>query len=544
MLRLDELETLSRLAAGELSADKAEQIKSELQRRPELAVAFEQLLSLDQAWKELPPTLSPTELEALVARVPRPRQPFIQPTVAVVSGVAAILIAAMGVFFVTRNRHPQPHLVALTGSVTLDGHALAPPSQALPLPPGAVVRCGVESASIIENGEARILLARDSALVVSGVAPADFALQSGTLAASGPGIRLSAGDARFELTGRGVLSWEPEDDLLRVTDGMDTKQTRQSGFKWLRLPMAATAVAAGGITFLVLEGRGKVTSDSSAPIEVTAGQKWSSRDPRVTPIASSAALTTGAGAAQKSGPKANPTPSASPPSSTNPEALTRDQLLAEVKRLRSKNTALARRNDEIQKRLEESDPKTQARKENFYRADPDELRALAERGEMRLHPPSLGHTLDSDNFGVARDVGLSPDEAAKIRDIYERSGRRLHDGLVSLYVGMGADTNVANALETMALLQEIQSKTLPRDRDLAILSATRERGGLEQPASPDSGSALLRAYRLFYQEEDRILEELDAFLGPDRAEQFMNHPNTSHNTMSSATNPRLSRPNQ
>jgi hypothetical protein len=93
----------------------------------------------------------------------------------------------------------------------------------------------------------------------------------------------------------------------------------------------------------------------------------------------------------------------------------------------------------------------------------------------------------------------------------------------------------------MALLQEIQSKTLPRDRDLASLTATRERGGLERPTSPDAGSALLRAYRLFYREEDRVLEELDALLGPARAEQFMNHQNTSHSTMSSSTGNRPNR---
>src|SRR5216684_1860967 len=295
MLRLDELETLSRLAAGELPAGKAEQVKGELQRRPELAAAFEQLLSLDQALKELPPTLSSSELEALVARVPRPRRPFVRPPVAVTSGVAAaVLIAAIGTFLVTRNGQPQPRLVALMGTVTLDGRSLAPPSQALPLQPGAVVRCGVDSASIIESGQARMLLARDSELVVSGDATPDFALQSGTLAATGPEIRLSAGDAHFELTGRGVLSWEPEADLLRVTDGMDTKQPRRLGFKWLRLPIAATAVAAGGVTLLVLEGRAKVTTDSNARIEVTAGQKWSSSDARATPIPSGAALTASA----------------------------------------------------------------------------------------------------------------------------------------------------------------------------------------------------------------------------------------------------------
>src|ERR1700687_3653613 len=114
MLRLDELRTLSRLAAGELSADKAEQVKTELQRRPELAVAFEQLLSLDQALKELPPTLSSSELEAVVARVPRPRRPFVRPPVAVTSGVAAaVLFAAIGAFLVARDGQLQPRPVSL-----------------------------------------------------------------------------------------------------------------------------------------------------------------------------------------------------------------------------------------------------------------------------------------------------------------------------------------------------------------------------------------------------------------------------------------------
>ncbi len=532
MLRLDELEVLSRFAAGELPPPEAEQMKADLQRRPELARALEQLSSLDIAVETLPETLGREEVEALVRRVPRPGQSVFKPRLRIAAAVALGLVAVSAALLFGLGRETLPHLVALSGSVTLDGVAVASPSEALPLPPGTVVRCGSGSASIIETRQARVLLARDSELTVSPDLPAAFTLEKGTLAAMGRDIRLTAGGSRIELVGRGVLSWEPEDDLVRATDAMEANKTPQLGFQWLRLPLAATAaVAAGGVTLLVLEGRAKVTANAAPPVEVAAGQKWSSRNPSPSAIASSGALTPSA-AVVRAQPEQRLPGEVADPGPADLGTFSRDQLIAEAKRLRSENSTLAARNQEIQKKLEDSDPKAQARKENYYRPDPDELRALAERGEMRLHPPPSvgGHSLYDSR--VARELGLQPDEEAKIRDIYNRSAQRIHDGLVSLYVEIGGDANVGNSLETMGVLQELQSKTPRRDREAAFQAAIRERAGLERPTNVSEASALLRAYRLFYREEERIFAELDALLGPARAEQFLNHPNTSHSTWS------------
>jgi len=524
MLRLDELEKLSRFAAGDLSPKEAEQVKAELARRPELAHALGQMSRLDAVSQALPQTLHPEELEALIAHVPRPR-PHLPNSRLAIAAAAAFALAAGGVALRLKLAgEPRPRLVALSGSVTLNGVAVPAPSEALPLPLGASIRCGIGSASIIETREARLLLARESELALSPELPTIFALNQGTLAATGRQIHLAAGSTRVDLAGRGVLSWEPEEDLVRVTAAMEQNKT-QWAFKSLKLPLAATAVAAG-VTVLVLEGRATVTRDAAPPVEVAAGQKWTSGNPKPTAITAPTALL--ANAEPVAG-------KAEQPTDRSLQALSRDQLVAEVVRLRAQNNSLAERNQEIQRKLEQGDSKEQAKKENYYRADPAELRALAERGEMRLHPPPTldGHRVYGQN--VVSELGLTPEEEAKIRELYGRSAKAIRDGLVSLYVEIGGDANVANSLDSFALMRELQSKST--DRDAAVRTAIRERGGLEQPGDPNQGSALLRMYRLLYREEDGLIAALDALLGPARAEEFLNHPNASHSTWSTTTGP-------
>lgn len=533
MLRLDELETLSRLSAGDLSPHEAAQLRADLERRPELAAALEQLTSLNRAAEALPQTIGASELEMLVARVARPRRNLIEARFAITAGLAAAALVVVAALLSFANREPRPRLVALSGSVRLDGRALSSPSQAIALQSGSVVDCGAESASIIESRQAMVLLARESELALISDAPATFALQRGTLAATGPAVHLAAGDARFELNGRGVLSWEPEDELVRVTSGMETKEPAKLGFKWLRLPVAATAAAVGAVTLFVLEGRARVTLDSTAPVEVAAGQKWSSGSTRPSPIATSAALTASAETVDS-----NPNQKTASSVKTTLETLSRDQLVSEVKRLKGENATLSQQNKEMQKRLHELDPKTAAQTENFYRTTPEELRARAEHGEVRLHPPALidegSHTFNPD---LVRDVGLQPSEEAEIRNIYARSNQRLQDGLTSIYIGIGGDANVASTLDISGLLHEIGTKTPRQDVQAAGLIASRERAGLEQPSNPNEGSGVLRAYRLFWREEDQVLQELDQLLGPDRAEQFINHRNMSHNTIATRVRP-------
>ena len=537
MLRLDELEKLSRFAAGDLSPKEAEHVKAGLEHRPELADALAQLSRLDLAAEALPQTLRPDELDGLIARVQRPRPRM--PNIAVAIAAAALALVASGAtLWLALSREPRPRLVALSGSVTLNGVAVPAPSEALPLPPRAIIRCGIGSASIIETREARLLLTRESELALPPELPTIFALNQGTLAATGRQIHLAAGSTRVDLAGRGVLSWEPEEDLVRVTAAMEQNKT-QWAFRSLKLPLAATAAAAAGVTVLVLEGRATVTREAAPPVEVAAGQKWTSGNPWPTAITAPTALLANAEpvARKAEQPAAG---ARAEVDNRNLQALSRDQLVAEVVRLRAQNNSLAERNQEIQRKLEQGDSKEQAKNENYYRADPAELRALAERGEMRLHPPPTldGHGIYGQN--VVSDLGLTPEEEAKIREIYDRSAKAIRDGLVSLYVEIGGDANVANSLDSFALMRELQSKST--DRDAAVRIAIRERGGLEQPGDPNQGSALLRMYRLLYGEEERLIAALDALLGPARAEEFLNHPNASHSTWSTTTGPTPPRP--
>ena len=297
---------------------------------------------------------------------------------------------------------------------------------------------------------------------------------------------------------------EPTGANARSGERLGKNQSPQLGFKWRSLLIGVVVLAFGGVTLLVLEGRAKSTLSNPHP----------------SPDASSVAV-------KADGENVDTKPRqplvAAVPADAKLETLSREQLIVEVKRLRSENADLSQRNKDPQKKREDSEQRARPRMENFYRVDPDELRARAERGEVHLHLPHTSGGAPLYDSKVANDLGLQPNEEASIRDIYARSELRLHQGLASLYVGIGVDANVANSLEPNLLLSELQHKTLQRDQEAAAISASRERAGLEQPSNPAEGSALLRAYRLFYREEDRVLDELDALLGRDRAERFVNH---------------------
>ena len=379
MLRLDELEKLSRYAAGDLSDEEAEQVKADLQRRPELASALEQLNQIDIAARALPDTLPCEELEAIIQRVARPRRVFRIPGRAVAVSAALALIGSATALGFVFGLEPSTRLVALSGVVNIDGAPVAAPSQAVRLAPGAVVHCGLDAAAIVETRRATLLLARQSDLALPLRTAGSFKLQSGTLAATGRQIPLAAGDSRVELTGRGVLSWEPEEELVRVTQAMEANKSRL-GLKSFKLPLAAGAIAAAGVTVLVLEGKATVTTGTGRPFEVTAGQKWSTRHP--TPTAIGTGTRMASAGAQGTHPKPEPLAVAAQTTSgtANLAALSKEQLVAEVVRLRAQNTALAEQNQQMQKELGVSDPKAQATQENYYRQDPDELRAMAERG--------------------------------------------------------------------------------------------------------------------------------------------------------------------
>jgi len=220
---------------------------------------------------------------------------------------------------------------------------------------------------------------------------------------------------------------EPTGANARSGERLGKNQSPQLGFKWRWLLIAVAVLAFGGVTLLVLEGRAKSTLSNPHP----------------SPDASSVAV-------KADGENVDTKPRqplvAAVPADAKLETLSREQLIAEVKRLRSENADLSQRNKDPQKKREDSEQRARPRMENFYRS-----------------------------------------------------------------------------LEPNLLLSELQHKTLQRDQEAAAISASRERAGLEQPSNPAEGSALLRAYRLFYREEDRVLDELDALLGRDRAERFVNH---------------------
>src|SRR5262249_14465368 len=148
------------------------------------------------------------------------------------------------------------HLIALAGPVSLNGQLVSSPSEPIHVLDDAVMQTGAEAGAVIEGRGKALFLPRDSTLALLG-SPRDgrCELRSGTVAASGQQVRLAAGGALIELSGRAALSWEPEDILFRVTEAMESSNLRESKarFNWLKLPIAATVASGAAVSLLVFE---------------------------------------------------------------------------------------------------------------------------------------------------------------------------------------------------------------------------------------------------------------------------------------------------
>jgi hypothetical protein len=103
--------------------------------------------------------------------------------------------------------------------------------------------------------------------------------------------------------------------------------------------------------------------------------------------------------------------------------------------------------------------------------------------------------------------------------------------LRSIYREIGGDPGAAETLSGEGLLSELRDTSLPGEFENAVRQLANERAGLVPQGDPTSGSAILRALRIFVGEDERVIDELERLLGPRRAEALLNHaefPKSDH----------------
>lgn len=518
MVSPDELERLSRFRSGDLEPAKRAAIEGELRARPELAEALARLGELDRIAAGLADGLEDEASERIVSRVLRPATQSSRRRLAGAVALASAL--ALGLFFLGRAP-PYPRWVSL-GGAELNGF-VAPPGPPRALDAGDVLRTGGDGSAIIVEDGAALFLPRHSAVTVRDELPR-YGLTEGAVVATGQALKLVASGAEVSVSGRALLTLEPPEGLGRVTEALNQPDGDPMKSAWMRWgPVAATAVASSAVTLFVVEGSARVRpSENADPIEVQAGESWSTGKARPSRFAEAPKLAQG-DAVQPS--ERRPARVEPDPVQMGPFAgLNREQLIATIEQLRDEREGLLREKHALKNALEAGRPPSL----NYFHLTPEELAASAEKGELRLRLPQLkGNGLKYADE-VRDEVGLRPDEEAEIKAIYARSSDRIRKGLGALYREIGGDGSLAESLGIETLLSELRSKSLAGDFERAIRTITRERAGIVPAGAPGEGPAVLRAYRLLWQEDDRVVLELERLLGATRAEKLLNHPKTSH----------------
>lgn len=502
-----DFELVSRYRAGELTPEEMRALEA----APDFAQRLEQLALLDATAQQLSVALGAEKVEALMAKVKRPRA---QPPRRLVAAGLLGLAAGVGlVFFATRPPRPEPWQLRAAGEVTVDGR----PAGAR-FPQGSTLRTG-------PSGNAQ-LLGVDGWLGLSGGSTLSqpdargLLLTQGNATVSSPGLRLRARDTTLEVHGLAVISMEPPEGVARVTQTLsqgtpgDLMKTQ-----WMTLSTVALTAAAvgGGLTLFVVDGHASARTDGAAPVEVQAGQQWKEGTRAPTPIRAPAAVAE----VEAPEPKAL---TGKPAGVGGPELpkLSKQELIAMVGKLSGERDSLLQQRDALTRKL---DGREQP-KGNYYRQSREELNDLAKQGELRLRGPQLSGQETKIDDKVRDGLRLSAAEVAGAKAIFERSTERAHQELLSLYKELGGDPSLAATLGSDALFNELRTKSLKGDWEEAVRRSANERAGL-LPAEP-GGTPVMKALRMLVAEDERVLDELDALLGPARAEQFLNHENTSH----------------
>jgi hypothetical protein len=507
----EDFERLSRYRAGELSSDEAKALEAE----PGFAEQMRQLDLLDATTRQLSTELSSEKVVDLLANVKRP--PARAPA-RVDFRVGLALVAAVIALVVWKGVTAEDAGWALltSGEVTVDGHQAATTQR---LQRGSTVHTAPNATAQLISPNGWIGLPGGSTLAD---APERGRLIQGNAVVSARAQAVWAGDVRVEVHGLAVLSMEPSEGVARVTDTLaHLSSGDRMPTQWMKLSTVAMTAAAvgGGLTLFVVDGHASVRPVDGAPIEVKAGEQWKPGQTQGSPTRPAGPV------AEAVQPQELPAVKVAEPSGpADLSQLTRPELVAMVERLRDERESLLSQREQLKKKLDGND---QPRR-NYYRFSPQELTDLAKQGEFRLRGPQLSGNETKVDDKVKDELRLTPEEVAGVKAIFESSTERAHEGLLGFYKELGGDPSLGSTLGSDPLFNELRNKSLKGDWEDAVRLVANERAGLVEPTA--GGTPVMKALRMLLAEEERTLNELDALLGPARAEQLLSHDSSPHHS--------------
>lgn len=269
MPSIDELELVSRYAAGELRGEALRAFEDQLATTSSLRLALERLRLVIALAPELPDERDARVSERLILKVKRPT-PWSSRALAA-TGVCVVLVAA---FSVWRALAVGPALLTVMSGPVLVNHEHIALGTQRPLLEGDLLETQA-GAAVISGAHNTWLVPENAAIEwASGRAR----LNAGTALVLGEGA-LSLAGTEVELKGRGVFSVEPDEGVARVThtlSSLSSEALMRTG--WLKLGLFGSAMAAAGAgaTVFMLDGAATVTpAPGLAPVTLASGQRWS-----------------------------------------------------------------------------------------------------------------------------------------------------------------------------------------------------------------------------------------------------------------------------
>jgi hypothetical protein len=500
-----DVERVVRWLAGELPVDEAAVVARLVEADPQWRTTRDRLLALDMLTRALPVEVPEAQRDALVARAFARRSGKGKALAALGAVVACgLVVSAMYV--------RTPLLTCVDGEVLWNGARLAAGTS-------RKVRDGVLQTAA---GSATLVLA-DGALWVPQGATLTLAdglsLRSGALLVQD--LSVAAAGARVDVHGLASLSVEPGAPLPRDTSSLASlseEALMANGWKTLGFGLS-TAALGSALTVFVVRGEARLDGLPGQPgVTVKARESW------------------GSGAVATRGAVKGEAPAAPEENDggTLLAVLPRDALVLRLDALLEENRALQLERDALKKTMREAGLGVER---NYYRPEPDELRADAERRVLRLRNPQMNDRRPRLLPELIAEQRLTTAEVDGIKTIFEQSARRTQTAFRGLYLEIGGTSDFAETASVSGYLHELKEKAAKGEWDAAVRALTRERAGLVAPGSAATLTPVGRALRVFLDEEARVLTELDALLGPRRAEALVNSGHFDHGDYSYGVGP-------
>jgi cell division septum initiation protein DivIVA len=184
----------------------------------------------------------------------------------------------------------------------------------------------------------------------------------------------------------------------------------------------------------------------------------------------------------------------------------------------AKETAVLRdRVKDLERRLERADKSVSQTK--MMDLTQEELRALAERCELRWDGPGLSST--PPKVSHVETLGLSKAEQASINEVLARYHKRVTGELSKIYLDATGENKLPDNLSPNALEQEIFDKSNQDELRRVFQQLSAERAGLRAASPPGSKQQPIeKLMRLLTTRGHWLEAELGKAIGPDLASRY------------------------